>query len=444
MKVGSLVYIVVEGLNPAWRQAIVLAVFEQSEEVVFAARIWLRERTGDLSDISTFKVNGQTFAVVRGDIDRSRELCRHPHRALEEEPEVILEAAKGLLDQEGLCYATASEDLPEQTRKKEPRKPKKEQSSDSEQDASSDEPGDDLLAMLARAQRTKEGKGTGSAKPDPVTTRRSSRYAMLDRSKDKKEKSADLSLETLVQNSLTSGSGGLQSNQLNMLVQLEILKSLQKKKGKHREVSPDSSSRDSSLSSEESGKDEKLRGAGRAMKAYRMEQKNMKKHPERHIKRYIKEVENFLGADRDSVYQLTDYTKKLNWGRQKGLMRVTMRVHYALSHILQQMLKGKHQQAALQTTQLLRALHQCALDEGEWRTAWLLLHLQDPVERPKFGGEPQSLETIAAYVKAMSELERKNKSWPDRSTYPDKEEGGGKGKKGKKNKKGDDKTEEQH
>jgi hypothetical protein len=35
----------------------------------------------------------------------------------------------------------------------------------------------------------------------------------------------------------------------------------------------------------------------------------------------------------------------------------------------------------------------------------LLLGHQDPLERPRFGGEPDQLEKIASYLKAMDDLE---------------------------------------
>ena len=60
--------------------------------------------------------------------------------------------------------------------------------------------------------------------------------------------------------------------------------------------------------------------------------------------------------------------------------------------------------------------------------------MQDPLEKPRFGGEAQSLEVIAAYVKAMSDLEKKSTS-SSSSRNPEEEIApGGKGK--KKGKKG--------
>ena len=98
----------------------------------------------------------------------------------------------------------------------------------------------------------------------------------------------------------------------------------------------------------------------------------------RHVKRYIKEVEGHLGATKETAYALSDYTRRLSWGRQRTLLRV----HFAVSEVLQTLLRNQPEQAAVELVQLLRAVHQCSLDQGSWKTAWLLLRYTDPVEVP--------------------------------------------------------------
>ena len=56
-------------------------------------------------------------------------------------------------------------------------------------------------------------------------------------------------------------------------------------------------------------------------------------------------------------------------------------------------------------TQCLKALHQCALDDGNWQLAWELSSLRDPLKKPKFGGSERELAAIAAHSKAITELE---------------------------------------
>ena len=167
------------------------------------------------------------------------------------------------------------------------------------------------------------------------------------------------------------------------------------------------------------------------MKAFRKSKRRMKKKPEKDIRRYIKDVEDYLGVGTDGAYVLTDYTKKLAWGKQRTLMRY----HYALSDLLHTILKGKMLLAGLKVTQLLRATHQASLDQGDWRAAWLLLDLPDPMERPRFGGEAQQLELVASYVTAMANLEKKGRWQSHRGNEEDPALGKGKGK--RKGKKGD-------
>jgi hypothetical protein len=62
------------------------------------------------------------------------------------------------------------------------------------------------------------------------------------------------------------------------------------------------------------------------------------------------------------------------------------------------LLQNKPELAALELVQLLRAIHQTCLDQGSWKASWLLLRYQDPVDVPRFGGEPQDLERVAGYL----------------------------------------------
>ena len=148
----------------------------------------------------------------------------------------------------------------------------------------------------------------------------------------------------------------------------------------------------------------------------------MKQKPLKNVRRYIKEIEEIMGVGPEIAYNISDFTKKVQWGKQKGLMRT----HFAISELLQTILRGDHDQAALQAVQILRALYQCNLDGGSWKAASLLMSHPDPLDRVRFGGEPAQLESVASYLKAMQELEKRSTNLVDRQ-----EEDGGKGKKGK-------------
>ena len=233
---------------------------------------------------------------------------------------------------------------------------------------------------------------------------------------------------------MTDPSQSMDASTLATLVQMELLRELKGKKKKSTHSYGSTELVASSDSDSSSGGDIRLRGAGKALKAYRKTQKDMKKNPARHVKRYIKEVEQVLGADASVPYLLTDYTRKLGWGK----FRTLQRLHHALSAILETQLKGKTMEATLQITQVLRSIHQCALDQGNWQTAWLLTGMQDPLEKPRFGGEAQSLEAIAAYIKAMDDLEKRSTSSSASRSQEEDAPAGAKGnKKGKKGQKAD-------
>ena len=405
-------------------------------KLVFAARVSESELTdSSISGLTLVEcAGGAKFILVEGEPNRTRAVCAGPHRALELDPGEIRAKAVNKLDEEDLQFATASEDPDHGTATgSRVERPVIDQS-ESGEDSDSSSSDDGLLNLLAKAEdaMTAEAMPTGKAKS--VEKRRRSRYPMLEGRREKEEKDHSHLLESVLKQTVASGSKDPAGGHLNALVQLEILKTLQSKgkKGKGRSSHPDSS--DNELTSSDSSTSEdhlKLRGAGKAMEAYRKGKRSMRKHPTKHIKRYIKEVETFLGVTKDLPYQLTDYSKRLNWGKNRSLLRV----HFAVSSALQLLLQGRNKLAALQLTPLLRALHQASLDNGNWQTAWLLLHLPDPTGQPKFGGEPQDLEVIASYLKAVGELEKKGKNFqkPDADVSGDPNKGG-KGKKGKNNK----------
>jgi hypothetical protein len=81
-----------------------------------------------------------------------------------------------------------------------------------------------------------------------------------------------------------------------------------------------------------------------------------------------------------------------------------------VSHALALLLRGKVLEGEAYLVQVLRALHQSALDDGEWESAGLLLPKADPIKKPVFGGTQSELEVIAAYKEALRKLEGKRGS----------------------------------
>lgn len=430
---GQTLYLRVEGLQPSWRQAVVLTSKRGGAKLQLAVRVTNRELEADeqWKSLSYFELQSEKFILVEGDISRTRRSCAMPYRALEVSAELVLQKGLSLLGDDDLQFATASEEIDEEKKKK-----VELESSGSGESSSEESEGDALLRLLEKAKSSKADLATSSERKGKASgsRRRSSRFPFLDeKSSDKTSEEPDFT--EMLKKMVASGSQESMGQQLNTLVQMEILRTLKDKGKKSNKQKTSGSEEDSPQSESQSSSEEvgKLRGAGRAMQAYRKGKKQMQKHPVRHIRRYVKEIEQQMGATEGSAYRLSDYTKKLAWGKHRSLMRV----HYAVSEALEQLLnlKGKTKLAGLQLVQLLRGIHQCSLDAGDWKTAWLLLHLPDPVERPRFGGEVQELEVVASYVKAMNELERKSRALNSAADRTEEEPEGGKGKKGRGKKK---------
>ncbi len=77
------------------------------------------------------------------------------------------------------------------------------------------------------------------------------------------------------------------------------------------------------------------------------------------------------------------------------------RVHWHLCHALTYSLAGDHAIAQAYMTVMLRALHQVAVDAGNWDVTSLLLPGQDPCKR--------DLATIASYQDAVKKIQRANR-----------------------------------
>ena len=436
LPVGTLVYLKLEGFSPAWRQALVVVGKERGKGLIFAVRVLDLELESEWQNLTFFQVQGAKFILVEGDSNKVRPQCTQVHRALEVDPDKLLAQATDAVQKEDTQFATASEELVadgDVAKAKKTRKELFEQLESSSEDTGDSEEDDPLVKMLRQAQQKVPDAAMLSDARGSRSKGRSSRYPLL--SATEKKPAAPSPLDLLTKQNFLDPAKTLDPGTLSALVQMELLKELRGKNSKHStrgrdpDRSPDSSSSDSSTAG-----DLKPRGAGKALQAYRQSKKEMKRRPEKHIKRYIRDAEDVLGVSKGIPYRLTDFTQKLNWGKQRTLHRL----HYALSSILELQLNGKTMRATLLMTQVLRSIHQCSLDQGDWRTAWLLTHLPDPMLRPRFGGEEQSLEVIGAYVKAMNDLEKKGRALTTDQDGEDPGAGKGKKGKGKKSKKADE------
>jgi hypothetical protein len=156
--------------------------------------------------------------------------------------------------------------------------------------------------------------------------------------------------------------------------------------------------------------------------------------PEEVVNQYLTELVDRMGIETGDAWAVWQYTQKLPWGRNQGLMRA----HFHASHCLQLSLRGQHRCAQAYLVQLCRALYQVALDRGSWETASLFLPRTDPAQRDMWGGTEQELEAAAAYNEAMRKMRQNHPSeWRPQQDNKDKEpKGKGKGKSKDKDDKG--------
>ena len=66
---------------------------------------------------------------------------------------------------------------------------------------------------------------------------------------------------------------------------------------------------------------------------------------------------------------------------------------------------GQAKQAEATLVQLAKAVHQCALDNGSWNNASLLLPIEDPLQRQAFGGSELELSWVNAYKAGLATLQ---------------------------------------
>ena len=85
------------------------------------------------------------------------------------------------------------------------------------------------------------------------------------------------------------------------------------------------------------------------------------------------------------------------------------RCHWYVSHALTHFLRGETAAGEAYLTQILRGLHQVALEGGGWDTACLLLPGHDPCSREPYGCTEEDLHTIAAYRDAERRIQGNNR-----------------------------------
>ena len=116
-------------------------------------------------------------------------------------------------------------------------------------------------------------------------------------------------------------------------------------------------------------------------------------------------VSIFDGGIASAPWQHTDFSHKIKpqFGKMSGLWRI----HFALGKCLSLAEEKKSELLAGTLVQTLKAIHQVAIDSGNWSNAVLLLPWQDPLARELWAGEDAEMATAARYSRAIKDLSLK-------------------------------------
>ena len=164
----------------------------------------------------------------------------------------------------------------------------------------------------------------------------------------------------------------------------------------------------------------------------------MRRHPDKVVHRYRCRAKARVGAfNPTQAWRYSDYTWMIlgRFRKMQGLWRA----HYHVSETLQEWEAGENALVGAMLVQLLKALHQVALDRGSWNAAALMLLHPDPLTTEDFGGDEWETEEVHKYTKAVRELKAAHKnhtadaSSENDSPSEDADDSGKKKKKKKKN-----------
>ena len=188
-----------------------------------------------------------------------------------------------------------------------------------------------------------------------------------------------------------------------VLLQLEMARQLRMLRRDRRSGSSASGSHSSEEGSGGS------RGGGGKLKALLYLRRRVRKRPLRIIMKYRERCLRRLG-----IYQLPNgmlsaaYTHpatslhlRPTFGRMTGLWRC----HYGISQLLELIEHRQMEQAGATAVQLLKAIHQTALDGGSWNSAIHLLPWDDPLQKDLFGGDEQEMMAAAAWNRGIKDLQ---------------------------------------
>lgn len=381
--------------EPRWRQALIL----KTEDGWVRTVVRCSQEEVVESGLTSVECKGAQFCLVEAKLEQLRVGSPSPAMMLDVDNKELLAAGKTACESgDDLAYATASEPMfPKATAKE------KNLETDSDSDSGEEAADQDIMASL-RKSWLGSGMASGSKKREEKVTsgfsKKSKPFSLLE-SKKKSSSSLDQDEDKVtsaaVRTALETG------DPLKGLLALQLTQSLKskrkkKKNSRNRSSSSDSSAASNQSSSTSSGRSRGDRGHAKAVANYRRSGRRKFKRPLKHVKRFVRSIEEELGAQ-DRPFRLTDHNRRISFGKQQNLKRC----HYLVCIILEWLLREEPHKAALQCVLSLQAMRQASIDNC-WDVAWLLTHVEEPFRAKVFGGDPGALEHVTAYVKSMNEL----------------------------------------
>ena len=173
------------------------------------------------------------------------------------------------------------------------------------------------------------------------------------------------------------------------LVMLELVKELRQLKAGAEEDSGGGPSRSGTVA--------------RSLRQYHKLKQDIIQNPRRFVVEYLEMVVEKVGVSEGQPLNLRDWNRKLSWGKHKSLERM----HLMLCEILTLGLQRKEDEQNARIVQCLKSIHQARIDEGQWKTAWLLTGIEPPHSQNRFGGGEREMEVVSQYSAMLEQLEKK-------------------------------------
>ena len=142
----------------------------------------------------------------------------------------------------------------------------------------------------------------------------------------------------------------------------------------------------------------------KAMSRARAVHRNQEANPVKTCESYLAQWEHTLNAE-GKPWNWTDVSRFIGMGKHRSMMRMFI----GIGNVEKLLKEWKPKQARLASAQLLKCIHQFVLD-GNRRMEWKLIHLPDPLFRPKSGVSELELEAILGELQIEDSMQKRTKS----------------------------------